>query len=185
MLQKLLNNIEKIFCRFVNEGKATVAFKEPNFSLSIQKADVAQLKAFLRLLNTAGSSPKFEPTSADQCSSQAVDLDKENKQMKKPVTSVSIKSKAEYNSNFKAIISQNLCIRSKLAENKSVLNLTRLSITGCELKQVNKSIFELRQLVFLDMSGNRLTGFDEFSFEALQELNLESNEIRYVGKCAL
>ena len=160
----------------MNEGKATVAFKEPNFSLNIQKADVTQLKAFLRLLNTAGSSAKFE------LNQSVVDLEKENKQMKKPVTSVSIKSKAEYNSNFKAIISQNLCIRSKMAENKNVLNLTRLSMTGCELKQVNKSVFELRQLVYLDMSGNRLTGFDEFSFEALQELNLSNNEIRYVGK---
>jgi len=162
----------------VNEGKATVALKEPNFSLSINKADVMQLKAFLRILSTANNSSKFELK-------DTVDLEKKDKQMKKPITSVSIKSKAEYNSNFKAIISQNMCIRSNISENKTVLNLTRLSITGCELKQVNKSIFELKQLIFLDLSGNKLNFFDGFNFESLQELNLANNEIRFVGNNCL
>ncbi len=162
----------------MNEGKATVALKEPNFSLSINKADVMQLKAFLRILSTANNSSKFELK-------DTVDLEKKDKQMKKPITSVSIKSKAEYNSNFKAIISQNMCIRSNISENKTVLNLTRLSITGCELKQVNKSIFELKQLIFLDLSGNKLNFFDGFNFESLQELNLANNEIRFVGNNCL
>ena len=34
---KLLNNVEKIFCRFVSEGKATIVLKDPNFTLNLQK----------------------------------------------------------------------------------------------------------------------------------------------------
>ena len=37
LFRKLENNIEKIHCKFVNEGKATVVLKEPNFTLILQK----------------------------------------------------------------------------------------------------------------------------------------------------
>lgn len=34
---KISQNVDKIFCKFVNEGKATLILKEPNFTLVIQK----------------------------------------------------------------------------------------------------------------------------------------------------
>lgn len=181
---RLLNNIEKIFCRFVNEGKATVVMKEPNFSLNLQKAEVPQLKAFLKILNSAANSPKFSEETFAQAQKEAVDLDKENKQLKKPITSISITSKKAYESNFRAVISQNLFyIKSKIdIKGSNIMNLVRLTMTGCELKQLNRSIFELRQLAYLDLSDNKLTAFDDFAFEALSELNLSNNQIKYIGK---
>ena len=43
-------NIEKVFTKFVNEGKATVRFKRPAHDICITKCDVIQLKAFLNVL---------------------------------------------------------------------------------------------------------------------------------------
>ncbi|KAJ9582469.1 hypothetical protein L9F63_003162 [Diploptera punctata] len=46
---KVKNNIEQVFTRFVNEGKATIRFKSPPHDLCI-KCDSLQLKLFLRTL---------------------------------------------------------------------------------------------------------------------------------------
>jgi len=179
---KLQNNVEKIYCKFINEGKATIALKDPNFNLILQKADVNQLKSFLKIIHLAANSPNFNDESI-KANTISEDLNKENQKLKKPVTSVSIKSKSEYNSNFRAIISQNLTIKSKL-DNKNVqtLNLLRLTINNCELKQINASIQDLKQLVHLDLSNNKLSAFDNFSLNNLQDLNLSCNEIKYIGK---
>jgi LRR-repeat protein 1 len=42
-------NIEQVFTRFVNEGKATIRFKHPPHDVCI-KCDVLQLKLFLQTL---------------------------------------------------------------------------------------------------------------------------------------
>ena len=141
-----------------------------------------QLKSFLKIIHLAANSPNFNDESI-KANTISEDLNKENQKLKKPVTSVSIKSKSEYNSNFRAIISQNLTIKSKL-DNKNVqtLNLLRLTINNCELKQINASIQDLKQLVHLDLSNNKLSAFDNFSLNNLQDLNLSCNEIKYIGK---
>ncbi len=36
---KLFNNVERIYSKFVNEGKATIALKEPNINLVLQKVN--------------------------------------------------------------------------------------------------------------------------------------------------
>lgn len=46
---KLRQNIEKIFARFLNDGKATISFKEPPHSVQI-KCDSIQLKGFFQVL---------------------------------------------------------------------------------------------------------------------------------------
>lgn len=46
------NNIEQIFTRFVEEGKATIRFKNPPHDISII-CDPLQLKLFLRTLKLA------------------------------------------------------------------------------------------------------------------------------------
>ena len=51
----------KVFERFINEGKATVRFREPAHDLCIKKADAIQLKAFINLLKkiiSLSGSPK-------------------------------------------------------------------------------------------------------------------------------
>lgn len=104
-----------------------------------------------------------------------------NQQIKKPVTSLIIKSKSEYATNFRAIISQNLKIKSNL-ENKSTLVLTKLVINNCDLKHINAAIFQLDHLNTLDLSSNKLEFIDNFHIETLTDLNLSHNELKYIGK---
>ena len=108
----------------------------------------------------------------------------ESEQLKKPTTSLIIKSKSEYASNFKAVISQNLKIKTKIGAEKNnfAANLVKLVISNCELKNIDKSIFDLLSLTHLDMSENKLTHIDSFRLERLEELNLSQNSITTFGK---
>ncbi|CAE1269855.1 LRR1 [Acanthosepion pharaonis] len=44
------DNIEKVFCQYVKEGKATIRLKSPQIDLRISKTDAIQLKSFLTVL---------------------------------------------------------------------------------------------------------------------------------------
>ncbi|CAI9570488.1 unnamed protein product, partial [Staurois parvus] len=44
---KLQENIENLFSKFLNEGKATVRLKEPAVDICLSKADVFNLKNFI------------------------------------------------------------------------------------------------------------------------------------------
>ena len=146
------------------------------------KANVSQLKSFLKIVHLAANNPNFNDESLI-AESKEVDLNKENKQMKKPLTSISIKSRKDYLNNFRAIISQNMSIKSKL-DNKCAasLNLLRLTINEAEIKYINKSMFELKQLVYLDLSNNNIEVINDFSFDVLEELILTNNKIKFLGE---
>ena len=109
--------------------------------------------------------------------------DQANTKLKKPTTTLTIKSRSEYMSNFRAVISQNLKIKTTIGTvNSFAANLVKLTINNAELKRIDPSIFELENLNYLDMSNNKLTTLDNFSFKKLEELNLSHNEIDSIGK---
>lgn len=117
-------------------------------------------------------------------SNQKKDTSKESdQQLKKPTTSLIIKSKSEYSSNFKAIISQNLKIKTKIGGEKSNLSetLVKLVLNNCELKNIDAAVFELINLTHLDVSSNKLTNLNNFKLERLEELNCSQNEICFIG----
>jgi len=106
-----------------------------------------------------------------------------NQQLKKAITTLTIKSKAEYQTNFRSIISQNLKVKTAFGNYSNIAStLTRLAINNCELTNVNSSIFELYQLTHLDLSGNKLSKLDNFVLKRLEELNLTQNEIKTIGR---
>jgi hypothetical protein len=105
-----------------------------------------------------------------------------NQQIKKPVTSLTIKSKNEYNVNFRAIISQNLKIKSSLDNNKSSLHLLKLVINNCELQHINAAIFKLDHLNHLDLSNNKLELLDNFHIDSLNDLIMSNNQLKSIGK---
>jgi Leucine-rich repeat (LRR) protein len=106
-----------------------------------------------------------------------------NQQLKKAITTLTIKSKAEYQTNFRSIISQNLKVKTAFGNYSNIAStLTRLTINNCELTRVSSSIFELYQLTHLDLSANKLSTFDNFVLKRLEELNLSQNEIKTIGK---
>ena len=83
------NNVEQVFTRFVNEGKATIRFKTPPHDVCI-KCDSLQLKLFLRTLKL-GLENKV-PGKALMLSS----LTSTSRVPPAPKTKVSILSKAAY-----------------------------------------------------------------------------------------
>lgn len=111
------------------------------------------------------------------------DLNKADQQLKKPTTSLVVKSRKEYNQNFKSIISQNLKIKTKLGNKNTIAEyLVKLVINSCELKKIDPAIFDLVNLTHLDLSQNKLTEIDNFCLNELEELNLSQNEISLIGK---
>ena len=117
-------------------------------------------------------------------SSQKKDSSKESDQLKKPTTSLIVKSKSEYSSNFKAVISQNLKIKTKIGGVKTNLSetLVKLVLNNCELKSIDPSVFDLVNLTHFDLSSNKLTKIDNFILERLEDLNLSQNEIVFIGQ---
>ena len=104
-------------------------------------------------------------------------------QFKKPVTSLTVKSLSEYRSNFKAIISQNLKIKTSIGDpGTPLLNLTKLIINNCDLKYIDKSLFGLEQLTLFDFSNNKLAELDDFEMRSLKELILANNQIKRIGE---
>lgn len=49
---KIHRNIEKVFTKFLSDGKTTISFKQPPHDLQI-RCDAIQLKSFLQILKTA------------------------------------------------------------------------------------------------------------------------------------
>jgi Leucine-rich repeat (LRR) protein len=123
--------------------------------------------------------------SSSEISNKKKDSSKESdqQQLKKPTTSLIVKSKNEYTSNFKAVISQNLKIKTKIGGDKANLSetLVKLVLNNCELKNIDPSIFDLINLTHLDISSNKLSKIDNFILERLEELNLSQNEIVFIG----
>jgi Leucine-rich repeat (LRR) protein len=153
---------------------------------------VNQLKAFLKMVHLAEKSndltkelESIQSKLKEGNNKTGGDLTKptasNSAQFKKLITTLTIKSKAEYSSKFYATISQNLTIKSSTLRELELLQLSKLVINNCELKVVNSSLFDLKLLTHLDLSNNKLTQLDEFQFNSLAELNLSHNEIKSIG----
>lgn len=142
----LKNNIEKVFARYVNEGKSTIQFKQPPHDICIQ-ANSIQLKCFLRLLKMA-------------VENQVKDEDLAH------YSGVSVTPVAK-----KDIPIKQLWITSKLAYPSQGFpkSLEMLRMNNLELGVVTPGILNLRFLKVLDMSNNSIT----FLPEALNKLRLQ------------
>ncbi|CAF0726258.1 unnamed protein product [Brachionus calyciflorus] len=191
---RISDNVDKIYCKFVHEGKASIVLKEPNFTLAIQKANVNQLKVFLKIVHIATTSNDFsqeldkiksklqaESSCPGRCIKPLVkEMPSTTPQFKKTITSLVIKSRDEYLSNYRAIISQNMMIKTSISTIPT-LNLLKLVINNCGLKTIDTSVFEFTQLNHLDMSNNKLSILDNFKLGTLVELNLSQNQITNIG----
>ncbi|XP_049274372.1 leucine-rich repeat protein 1-like isoform X2 [Rhipicephalus sanguineus] len=50
---KIHDNVERLFTKFITQGKATIQLREPKHNLIISKADISELRRFLNLINLA------------------------------------------------------------------------------------------------------------------------------------
>lgn len=145
------------------------------------------LKSFLKIIHLANSNAsnisdelnkiKQSITETSATSTSA------NEQIKKPISTITLKSRKEYLKNFKTIISQNIQLKTTLKNNgHAVCGLTNITLNNCELKRIDPCLFELPELLNLNLSGNKFTQIDDLNFMKLVELNLSNNQIISIGK---
>ncbi|XP_036359576.1 leucine-rich repeat protein 1-like isoform X1 [Octopus sinensis] len=149
------DNVEKVFCNFISEGKTTIRFKEPQVDLHISKADSIQLKSFLTVLK---ASLKGE------CPQQKSNLS----------TLSAITPKQIENSKKKLTILK----RQDYPILKGFpFSLVSLKIIGCHIKKLDSRIPSLKYLQHLDLADNVLQELPEaFSRILLTDLILKGNQ---------
>ena len=152
---RIQENLVKVFNRFADEGKLTLAFKEPNQSLQI-KTDPLQLKAFLSTLKLALNCSKEERNKIGLSSIGVTAIAAKAR----PVTKLSI-----YN-------------RGDFPTKGLPRTLTELTISGIGRCRIDMQIVYLKQLQILDVSDNCITKVPKPIGDLnLKELNLSKNDL--------
>lgn len=155
----LKDNLEQVFCKFLNEGKATIRLKTPPQDLCI-KCDSTQLKGFLKTLkySLSGEVPK-----------KALALSNIS------VTSITKK--------MQPVLKLNITSRAQIPTKGFPRTLQTLIISGLKLERFQSQIIQLRNLHTLDLSDNcmkslprTLGGLPNLTF-----LNLSGNSL-YISK---
>ncbi|KAJ7345335.1 hypothetical protein JRQ81_001285 [Phrynocephalus forsythii] len=153
---QLRENVEQVFAKFVEEGKATVSLKEPAVDVRLSKANVTQLKTFLSAVRLAhrGTSEENLPLSAL--------IPPKASEVEKPKTKMTILSKKDYplTPNFP-------------------YTLEHLQASYCKLARVDMRMLCLKNLRKLDLSHNQIKKLPATvgDLACLQELNLQDNQL--------
>uniref|UniRef100_T1IPT6 PIF1/LRR1 pleckstrin homology domain-containing protein n=1 Tax=Strigamia maritima TaxID=126957 RepID=T1IPT6_STRMM len=152
------NNVDKVFSKFVVEGKCTVRFKDPPLDVSIKKADPLQLKILLNLLKHCHANEDFGGRNVPLISAITTKQLSLSRQM-------TIKSRAQYPAIGKQFPS----------------SLERLTINSCELKRIDSRIYNLYNLKSLHLGFNKISILPEKlnpkCFSSLNELHLLHNQL--------
>ncbi|GAB1609835.1 leucine-rich repeat protein 1-like [Argonauta hians] len=148
------DNVEKVFCNFISEGKSTIRFKEPVVDLHISKADSIQLKSFLIVLKAALKGEN--PLQKGRLSTLTAITPKQIENSKKKLT---ILQRKDY-PILKGFPS----------------SLDTLKLIGCQIKRFDSRIASLKYLRHLVLANNILQELPEvFSRLALSHLYLNGN----------
>ncbi|XP_054273062.1 leucine-rich repeat protein 1 [Macrosteles quadrilineatus] len=151
---KVLNNIQTVFTKFVNEGKSTIRLKEPEYDLAI-KCDPVQLKAFLKTLKCClGGIPSSQLSTIGSC----------------------VQSKALKPVKTKMIVS---CRDDYPVLEGFPRTLELLVINSANIKTLDSRILRLRNLRVLNLENNFLTTLPEqfgSSLPNLTELCIANND---------
>ncbi|NXD28087.1 LLR1 protein, partial [Spelaeornis formosus] len=150
------HNVERLFTRFVEEGKATVRLREPAVDLCLSKADVISLKTFLSALRLA-----HQGTDTDVLPLSPL-VPAKNSDVEKPKTKMIITSRRDY------------------PLTKSFpFSLEHLQTSYCKLARLDSRVLCLRKLRKLDLSHNHIQQLPAALGElpCLQELDLRDNHL--------
>ncbi|XP_048342136.1 leucine-rich repeat protein 1 isoform X2 [Sphaerodactylus townsendi] len=152
----LRENVEQLFTKFVEEGKATIRLKEPAVDVCLSKANANLLKAFLSAVKLANSGTHEEsmPLSALAPAKAS--------EVEKPKTRMTITSRKEY----------------PLTRNFPY-SLEHLQASYCKLARVDMRMLCLKSLRKLDLSHNCIKKLPATigDLVCLQELNLHNNHL--------
>lgn len=154
---KIDGNIDKVFTKFINDGKATIRIKEPPHDLIIQ-CDAIQLKSFMHTLKL-GISKKVDPSvlAISNLNPKAINS--------VPKTKVVINKNSEYPT------------LEGFPRTTEELHLVRLN-----RKSFDRQILKLQSLRILNLSENQISSLPKElgSLPNLQQLILSQNQLNKV-----
>ncbi|XP_006872381.1 PREDICTED: leucine-rich repeat protein 1 isoform X1 [Chrysochloris asiatica] len=152
---ELKENIEQVFTKFVDEGKATVRLKEPPVDICLSKANSSSLKGFLSAMRLAHRGCDIETPLLTLTPVKTSDFEKFK-------TKMIITSKKDYplNKNFP-------------------YSLEHLQTSYCGLVRVDMRVLCLKNLRKLDLSHNHIKKLPATIGDLiyLQELSLNDNHL--------
>nr|XP_056708218.1 leucine-rich repeat protein 1 [Euleptes europaea] len=153
---QLRENIEQLFTRFVEEGKATIRLKEPAVDVCLSKANASLLKTFLSAVKLANSGTHEENLPLSPL------VPPKASEVEKPKTKMMITSRKEY----------------PLTRNFPY-SLEHLQASYCKLARVDMRMLCLKSLRKLDLSHNCIKKLPATvgDLVCLQELNLHNNHL--------
>ncbi|KAG7202197.1 hypothetical protein KM043_015874 [Ampulex compressa] len=153
-INKVDGNIDKVFTKFINDGKATIRMIEPPHDIIIQ-CDAIQLKSFIHILKL-GISKKVDPAVLGISNLNSKNISSLAK------TKIVIKKNSEYP------ILEGF---PKTTE--------ELSLTGLGRKSFDRQILRLQNLKVLNLSENQLSSLPKElgNLPHLQELVIAQNQL--------
>jgi len=158
------DNIEKIFTRMIQEGKATIRFMEPQHDLCIKCQDVVQLKSFLLMVK--------------KCQ-EGKDLGKVGLSALQPASTSQIEGPKK-----KLVVLK----RGDYPSKGFPPSLVSLEVSGIRLARVDQRMVKLENLVHLNLSNNEITKVpDNWDLmKSLKEVDLSKNQLSSLprGFCA-
>lgn len=151
---KLQENIENLFSKFVNEGKATIRLREPAVDICLSKADVCNLKNFISAVSLAHKGTDASPVPLSRLAPV------KTSEIEKPRARMIITCKKDY------------------PLTKSFpYSLEHLQVSFCKLARVDMRMLCLKKLQKLDLSNNHIKKLPKTigDLVCLRELTLHSN----------
>lgn len=150
MKYKIHDNVERLFTKFITQGKATIQLREPPHNLIISKADISELRRFLNLINLAHHGKHLEQSAFSGPPSKVT-----------PTKEILVvRHRKDYPSGG------------------FPKTLKRLTIEGCQLTWLGRDIFALNNLCSLKLVANSLkTLTPQLSSLPLRELVVSQNNI--------
>ncbi|XP_050578961.1 leucine-rich repeat protein 1 [Bombus affinis] len=151
---KINNNVDKIYTKFINEGKATIRFIEPPHDLIIQ-SDKIQLKSFIHILKLA-IIKKVDPS--------VLDISNLNPKCMSSVPKIKV-------------------VVNKSSEYPTLEGFPRtteeLYLVGLNRKSFDRQILRLQSLRILNLSNNQISSLPNElgTLQHLQELILSQNRL--------
>ncbi|XP_073466502.1 leucine-rich repeat protein 1 [Aquarana catesbeiana] len=151
---KLQENIENLFSKFLNEGKATIRLKEPAVDICLSKANVCNLKNFLSAVGLAHKGTDANPVPLSRL------IPAKTSEIEKPRAKLIITCKKDY----------------PLTKNFPY-SLEHLQVSFCKLVRVDMRMLCLKRLQKLDLSNNHIKKLPKTigDLVCLQELTLHNN----------
>jgi len=157
-------NIDRVFDKFLDQGKCTIQLIKPAKTIFISDADPLQLKSLLNLLKKvlyAKTDEELDKISITSAALNPASLT----QVTKPKEKLIIFEKKDYpiTKNFPS-------------------SLTELKVNKINLKKFDSRMLKLSRLVVLDLSDNNISIWPESfkSLSNLKELNLSNNKLTTV-----